>query len=78
MAFGLSSLTAILIIDGLLGVLFVYLVVDGFQLSKADGVAQVEYRKPWVDKFLNGIGGVLSLALLLIAVTMGNGYFFGF
>jgi hypothetical protein len=78
MAFGLSSLTAILIIDGLLGVLFVYLVIEGFQLSKADDAAQVEYRKPWLDKFLKIVVGILSLALVLIAVTMGNGYFFGF
>jgi hypothetical protein len=78
MAFGLSTLTAILIIDGLLGVLFVYLVIEGFQLSKADGITPVEHRKTWVDKFLNGIAGVLSLALLSIAVMMSNGYFFGF
>ena len=78
MGFGLSSLTAILIIDGLLGVLFVYLVIEGFQLSKADGVAPVGYRKRWVDKFLKIVVGILSLALVLIAVTMGNGYFFGF
>ena len=78
MAFGLSSLTAILIIDGLLGVLFAYLVYEGFQLSNDDDAAQVEYRKPWVDKSLKIVVGVLCLALLLIAVTMGNGYFFGF
>jgi len=78
MAFGLSSLTAILIIDGLLGVLFVYLVFEGFQLSKADGVAPVEHRKTWLDKFLKIVVGTLSLSLVLIAVTMGNGYFFGF
>ena len=78
MAFGQPSITVILIINGFLGVLFAYLVYEGFQLSKADGITPFEYRKPWVDKFLNGIAWVLSLALLLIAVTMGNGYFFGF
>ena len=77
MAFGQPSIIAILIIDGFLGVLFAYLVYEGFQLSNDDD-AQVEYRKPWVDKFLKIVVGILSLALLLIAVTMGNGYFFGF
>jgi hypothetical protein len=77
MAFGQPSITAILIIDGFLGVLFVYLVIEGFQLSKADGITPVEHRKTWVDKFLNGIAGVLSLALLSIAVMMGYGYFLG-
>ena len=78
MAFEQPSISAILIINGFLGVLFAYLVYEGFQLSKDDDVTQVEYRKPWVDKFLKIVVGILSLALLLIAVTMGNGYFFGF
>ena len=58
--------------------MFAYLVYQGFQLSKDDDATQVEYRKPWLDKFLKIVVGILSLALLLIAVTMGNGYFFGF
>ena len=78
MAFGQPSIIAILIVDGLVGVLFAYLVYEGFQLSNDDDDAQVEYRKPWVDKFLKIVVGILSLALVLIAVTMGNGYFFGF
>jgi hypothetical protein len=78
MAFGLSSLTAILIIDGLLGVLFVYLVVDGFELSKADGSTPVEHRKPWVDKLMALTQAVLCLALLSVAVTMCYRYFSGF
>ena len=78
MAFGQPSIIAILIIDGFLGVLFAYLVYEGFQLSKADDATPIEYRKPWVDKSLKIVVGILSLALVLIAVTMGNGYFFGF
>ena len=78
MAFGQPSIIAILIVDGLAGVLFAYLVYEGFQLSKDDDATQVEYRKPWVDKFLKIVVGILCLSLLLIAVTMGNGYFFGF
>jgi len=78
MAFGQTTLIAALVANGFLGVLFVYLVYEGFQLSKADDATQVEYRKPWVDKFLKIVVGILSLALVLIAVTMGNGYFFGF
>ena len=78
MAFGQPSIIAILIVDGLVSVLFAYLVYEGFQLSKDDDATQVEYRKPWVDKFLKIVVGILCLSLLLIAVTMGNGYFFGF
>jgi len=78
MAFGQPSIIAILIVDGLVGVLFAYLVYQGFQLSKDDDATQVEYRKPWLDKFLKIVVGILSLALLLIAVMMSNGYFFGF
>jgi hypothetical protein len=72
------SLTAILIFDALLGVLFAYLVFEGFQLSKADGITPVEYRKPWVDKILNGIVMVLSVSLLLTAVTIGYRYYSAF
>jgi hypothetical protein len=78
MAFEQPSIIAILIINGFLGVLFAYLVYEGFQLSKADDATQVEYRKPWLDKFLKIVVGILSSSLVLIAVTMGNGYFFGF
>ena len=78
MAFGQPSIIAILIVDGLVSVLFAYLVYEGFQLSKDDDATQVEYRKPWLDKFLKIVVGILSLSLVLIAVTMGNGYFFGF
>ena len=60
------SLTAILIFDALLGVLFAYLVFEAF------------HRKQWVDKFLNGIAGVLSLALFLTALAMGYSHFSGF
>ena len=77
MGFGQPSIIAILIVDGLVGVLFAYLVYEGFQLSKDDEADQVEYRKPWLDKSLKIVVGILSLALVLIAVTMGNGYFFG-
>ena len=78
MAFGQTTLIAALVANGFLGVLFVYLVYEGFQLSKHDDVTQVEYRKTWVDKFLKIVVGILCLALLLIAVMMSNGYFFGF
>jgi hypothetical protein len=43
MAFGQPSIIAILIVDGLVGVLFAYLVYEGFQLSKDDDATQVEY-----------------------------------
>ena len=60
------SLTAILLVDALFGVLFAYLVFEAF------------HRKQWVDKFLNGIAGVLSLALFLTAVTIGYRYYSAF
>ena len=78
MAFEQPSISAILIINGFLGVLFAYLVYEGFQLSKDDEADQVEYRKPWLDKSLKIVVGILSSSLVLIAVMMGNGYFFGF
>ena len=78
MAFGQTTLIAALAANGFLGVLFVYLAYEGFQLSKDDDATQVEYRKPWLDKSLKIVVGILSLSLVLIAVTMGNGYFFGF
>ena len=78
MAFGQTTLIAALVANGVLLALFVYLGIENFQLSKADDTSYVENRKPWLDKFLKIVVGILSLALVLIAVTMGNGYFFGF
>jgi len=78
MAFGQTTLIAALVANGFLGVLFVYLVVDGFELSKADGSTPVEHRKPWVDKLMALTQAVLCLALLSVAVTMCYRYFSGF
>ena len=78
MAFGQTTLIAALVANGFLGVLFVYLVYEGFQLSKADDAASIEYRKPWVDKLMAITQAVLCLALVGIAVTMGYSHFSGF
>ena len=78
MAFEQPSISAILIINGFLGVLFVYLAYEGFQLSKAENSFTAHKRKPWVDKLMVFTQAALCLALLLIAVMMSNGYFFGF
>ena len=78
MAFGTTTLIAALVANGFLGVLFVYLVYEGFQLSKADDSFTAHKRKPWVDKLMALTQVVLCLALVGVAVAMGNGYFFGF
>ena len=78
MAFGLTTLIAALVPNGLLLALFGYLVWEGFQLSKADCLDTIENRKPWVDKLMALTQAVLCLALVGVAVAMGNGYFFGF
>ena len=78
MAFGQTTLIAALVANSLLGVLFVYLVYEGFQLSKADYLDTTEYRKPWVDKLIALTQAVVCLALVGIAVTMGYRYFSGF
>ena len=78
MAFGQTTLIAALVANGFLGVLFVYLVYEGFQLSKADDSFTAHKRKPWVDKLMALTQVVLCLALVGVAVAMGNGYFFGF
>ena len=78
MAFGQTTLIAALVANGFLGVLFVYLAYEGFQLSKAENSFTAHKRKPWVDKLMVFTQAALCLALLLIAVMMSNGYFFGF
>ena len=78
MAFGQTTLTAALVANGFLGVLFVYLGIENFQLAKADETNAIEYRKPWVDKLMAMTQAVLCLALLSVAVTMGYRHFSGF
>ena len=78
MAFGQTTLIAALVANGLLLALFGYLVWEGFQLSIADCLDTIENRKPWVDKLMALTQAVLCLALVGVAVAMGNGYFFGF
>ena len=78
MAFGQTTLIAALVANGFLGVLFVYLVYEGFQLSKADCLDTIENRKPWVDKLMTLTQVTLCLALLSVAVTMGYRHFSGF
>ena len=78
MAFGQTTLIAALVANGFLGVLFVYLVYEGFQLSKADDSFTAHKRKPWVDRLMALTQAVLCLALLSVAVTMGYRHFSGF
>ncbi len=78
MEFGQTTLIAALVANGFLGVLFVYLVYEGFQLSKADDSITAHKRKPWVDKLMVFTQAALCLALVGVAVALGNGYFFGF
>ena len=78
MAFGQTTLIAALVANGFLGVLFVYLVYEGFQLSKADDAASIEYRKPWVDKLIAITQVILCLALVGVAVALGYRHFSGF
>ena len=77
MAFGQTTLIAALVANGFLGVLFVYLVYEGFQLSKADDAASIEYRKPWVDKLMALTQAAMCLALVGVAVAMGYRHFSG-
>ena len=78
MAFGQTTLIAALVANGFLGVLFVYLVYEGFQLSKADDAASIEYRKPWVDKLMALTQAAMCLALVGVAVALGYRHFSGF
>ena len=52
MGFGQTTLIAVLVANGVLLALFVYLGIENFQLSKADETNAIEYRKPWVDKLM--------------------------
>ena len=78
MAFGQTTLIAALVANGFLGVLFVYLVYEGLQLSKADETYAIEYRKPWVDKLMAITQATLCLALVGVAVALGYRHFSGF
>ena len=78
MAFGQTTLIAALVANGFLGVLFVYLVYEGFQLSKADATSAIENRKPWVDKLMALTQVILCLALVGVAVALGYRHFSGF
>ena len=78
MAFGQTTLIAALVANGFLGVLFVYLVWEGFQLSKADCRDTIENRKPWVDKLMAITQVTLCVALVGVAVALGYRYFSGF
>ena len=76
--FGPSTLIAALVAKGLLLALFVYLVIENLQLSKAAELEAFEFRKPWVDKLLALTQAALCLVLLSVAVTMGYRHFSGF
>lgn len=78
MEFGQTTLIAALVANGFLGVLFVYLVYEGFQLSKADETNVIENRKPWVDRLMALTQAVLCLALVGVAVALGYRHFSGF
>ena len=78
MAFGQTTLIAALVANGVLLALFVYLGIENFQLSKADDVASIEFRNPWVYKLMAMIQAVLCLALLIVAVALGYRHFSGF
>ena len=78
MAFGQTTLTAALVANGFLGVLFVYLGIENFQLAKVAEFDTIEYRKPWVDKLMAMTQAVLCLALLSVAVALGYRHFSGF
>ena len=75
--FGQTTLIAALVANGFSLVLFGYLVWEGFQLSKADDAASIEYRKPWVDKLMALTQAILCLALVGIALAMGYRHFSG-
>ena len=78
MEFGQTTLIAALVANGFLGVLFVYLVIENFKLSKADDAASFEYRKPWVDKLMAITQATLCLALVGVAVALVYRHFSGF
>ena len=78
MAFGQTTLITALVANSLLGVLFVYLVIENFQLSKADYLDTTEYRKPWVDKLMALTQAAMCLALVGVAVALGFRHFAGF
>ena len=75
MAFGHNTLIAALIMNVLLGVLFVYLAIEGFRLSSPDPMASTTYRKPWVENCMSVIAVVLNLALLAIAGVLAYWHF---
>jgi len=76
--FGPSTRIAALVVNGLLLALFVYLVIENFQLSKAAELDTFEFRKPWVDKLLALTQAALCLVLLSVAVALGYRHFSGF
>ena len=78
MAFGQTTLIAALVANGFLGVLFVYLVYEAFQLSKADDSFTAHKRKPWVDKLMALTQAAMCLALVGVAVALGYRHFSGF
>jgi len=78
MGFGQTTLIAVLVANGVLLALFVYLGIENFQLSKADETNAIEYRKPWVDKLMAITQGTLCLALVGVALAMGYRHFSGF
>ena len=77
MAFGHTTLMVALVVNGFLGVLFVYLAYEGFQLSKADNSFIAHKRKPWVDKLMALTQAAMCLALVGVAVAMGYRHFSG-
>ena len=70
MAFGHPTMTAMLIINAVLGILFVWQLVEGFKLADADVTAHLAVESPWVDRFRNGLGAVLCFGLLAVDVMI--------
>ena len=63
-------MTVMLIINAVLGVLFVWQLVESFKLADDDVTAHLADESPWVDRFRNGLGAVLCLSLLAVDVVI--------
>jgi len=70
MAFGHPTMTAMLIINAVLGVIFVWQLVEGFKLADGDVTAHLAVESPGVDRFRNGLGAVLCFGLLAVDVVI--------
>ena len=70
MAFGHPTMTAMLIINAVLGVIFVWQLVEGFKLADGDVTAHLAVESPWVDRFRDWLGAVLCFGLLAVDVMI--------